>query len=204
MDYKKSQAIVEAMLFANGKEVHIKNLMTALEMNEDEVKAILELLRQKYNQEESGIELICVKESYQLVTKKEFYEYVYPLLDHRIKPSLSSAALETLSIIAYNPNITRSQIENIRGVSSDGTIYKLLEFELIESAGKLDAPGRPSMYQVTDNFLKMFGISNLEELPELPRYKLDENEQIVIDDLPINSSDNTENENRKDESYGKR
>ncbi len=199
MDYKKSQAIIEAMLFANGKEVNIKNLMTALEMNEDEVKAILELLRQKYSQEESGIELIGVKDSYQLVTKKEFYEYVYPLLDNRIKPSLSSAALETLSIIAYNPNITRSQIENIRGVSSDGTIYKLLEFELIESAGKLDAPGRPTMYQVTDNFLKMFGISNLEELPELPRYKLDENEQIVIDDLPINSSDNTENEDRKDE-----
>lgn len=197
MDYKKSQAIIEAMLFANGKEVNIKNLMTALEMNEEEVKAILELLRQKYSQEESGIELICVKDSYQLVTKKEFYEYVYPLLDNRIKPSLSSAALETLSIIAYNPNITRSQIENIRGVSSDGTVYKLLEFELIEATGKLDAPGRPTMYQVTDNFLKMFGISNLEELPELPRYKLDENEQIVIDDLPISQTSSAD-ENGKD------
>lgn len=197
MDYKKSQAIIEAMLFANGKEVNIKNLMTALEMNEEEVKAILELLRQKYSQEESGIELICVKDSYQLVTKKEFYEYVYPLLDNRIKPSLSSAALETLSIIAYNPNITRSQIENIRGVSSDGTVYKLLEFELIEATGKLDAPGRPTMYQVTNNFLKMFGISNLEELPELPRYKLDENEQIVIDDLPISQTSSAD-ENGKD------
>lgn len=185
MEYKKSQAIIEAMLFANGKEVNIKNLMSALEMNEDEVKAILELLRQKYSAEDSGIELIAVKDSYQLVTKKEYYEYIYPLLDNRIKPSLSNAALETLSIIAYNPNITRSQIETIRGVNSDGTVYKLLEFELIEATGKLDAPGKPTMYQVTDNFLKMFGISNLEELPELPRYKLDENEQIVIDDLPM-------------------
>lgn len=198
MDYKKQQAIIEAMLFANGKEVSSKNLMTALEISEDELNAIITLLMQKYAQDNSGIELIKVNESYQLVTKKEYYEYIYPLLDNRIKPSLSSAALETLSIIAYNPKITRSQIENIRGVGSDGTIYKLLEFELIESAGKLDAPGRPTMYQVTDNFLKMFGISSLDELPELPRYKLDENEQIVIDDLPMEQSSNAENENGKD------
>lgn len=185
MEYKKQQAIIEAMLFANGKEVNIKDLMSALEMNEDEIQSIITLLMQKYNSEESGIELIKVNDNYQLVTKKEYYEFVFPLLDNRIKPSLSNAALETLSIIAYNPKITRSQIENIRGVNSDGTVYKLLEFELIESAGKLDAPGRPTMYQVTDNFLKMFGISSLEELPELPRYKLDENEQIVIDDLVV-------------------
>ena len=192
MEYKNKQAIIEAMLFANGKEVNIKHLITALEINEDELQAIISLMMQKYNSEESGIELIKVNDSYQLVTKKEYYEYVYPLLDNRIKPSLSGAALETLSIIAYNPKITRSQIENIRGVGSDATIYKLLEFELIESAGKLDAPGRPTMYQITDNFLKMFGISSLDELPELPRYKLDENEQIVIDDLPVQENENEE------------
>lgn len=185
MDYAKQQAIVEAMLFANGKEVNIKDLMTALEMNKDEVQAVINILVQKYSDEKSGIELIKINDSYQLVTKKEYYEYVFPLLDNRVKPTLSNAALETLSIIAYNPKITRSQIEDIRGVSSDGTVYKLLEFELIESAGKLDAPGRPTMYQTTDNFLKMFGISSLDDLPELPRYKLDENEQIVIDELPI-------------------
>lgn len=183
METEKKQAIIEAMLFANGNEINIKNFMTALEMNEEEAKEILAILAQKYQSTSSGIELIQVNDNYQLVTKKEYYEYIYPLLDNRIKPSLSNAALETLSIIAYNPNITRSQIENIRGVNSDGTVYKLLEFELIESAGKLDAPGRPTMYRTTDNFLKMFGLSSLDELPELPRYKLDENEQIVIDDL---------------------
>ena len=132
-----------------GKEINIKSLMTALEINEDELKSIIELMMQKYNSEESGIELIRVDNSYQLVTKKEYYEYIYPLLDNRIKPSLSTAALEVLSIIAYNPKITRSQVENIRGVNSDGPIYKLLEFELIESAGKLDAPGRPTMFKTT-------------------------------------------------------
>ena len=185
MDYTKQQAIVEAMLFANGKEVNVKDLMTALEMNMEEVEAVINVLIQKYSDEKSGIELVKVNDSYQLVTKKEYYEYVFPLLDNRVKPTLSNAALETLSIIAYNPKITRSQIEDIRGVNSDGTVYKLLEFDLIESAGKLDAPGRPTMYKTTDNFLKMFGITSLDELPELPRYKLDENEQIVIDDLPI-------------------
>ena len=191
MEHTKKQAIIEAMLFANGKEVSSKNLMSALEINAEELEKIICLLKQKYESENSGIELIKLNENYQLVTKKEFYEYVYPLLDNRIKPSLSNAALETLSIIAYNPKITRSQIENIRGVNSDGTIYKLLEFELIESAGKMDAPGRPTMYQVTDNFLKMFGISNLDELPDLPRYKLDENEQIVIDDLIVEDENST-------------
>lgn len=197
MEITKQLAIIEAMLFANGKEVNVKNFMTALELNQEQIELLISQLMQKYSYPESGIELIKINDNYQLVTKKDYYEYVYPLLDNRIKPTLSSAALETLSIIAYNPKITRSQIENIRGVSSDGTIYKLLEFELIESAGKLDAPGRPTMYKTTDNFLKMFGISSLDELPDLPRYKLDENEQIVIDDLSTNASDS---ENSTEES----
>ena len=97
----------------------------------------------------------------------------------RSKPNLSQAALETLSIIAYNPKITRAEIEAIRGVNSDGTIYKLLDYNLIEDSGKLDAPGRPTTYSTTKEFLRMFGLESLDALPELPRYKLDENQQIV-------------------------
>ena len=91
--------------------------------------------------------------------------------------------METLAIIAYNPKITRAEIENIRGVNSDATIYKLLEYNLIEDAGKSELPGKPTVYQTTEEFLKTFGISNLDELPELPRYKIDENEQIVMEEL---------------------
>ena len=91
--------------------------------------------------------------------------------------------METLAIIAYNPKITRAEIEAIRGVNSDATIYKLLEYNLIEDAGKSDLPGKPTVYQTTKEFLKTFGISTLDELPELPRYKIDENEQIVIEDV---------------------
>ena len=110
-------------------------------------------------------------------------------------PSLSSAALESLSLIAYNPKITRSEIDAIRGVNSDGTIYKLLEYRLIEEAGKLDAPGKPTIYRVTPEFMKLFGIASLDDLPELPRYKIDENEQIVMDDiLPEEEQKNEEDD----------
>ena len=133
--------------------------------------------------ESRGIEIIKVNDGYQMTTKKGAYECLVQLFDNRAKPSLSSAALEILSIIAYNPKITRAEIEAIRGVNSDGTLYRLLEYHLVEEAGKMDAPGRPTMYRTTDEFLKMFGISSLDELPELPRYRLDENEQIVLEEM---------------------
>ena len=91
--------------------------------------------------------------------------------------------METLAIIAYNPKITRAEIESIRGVSADACVYKLMEYGLIEEAGKIDLPGKPMSYKTTDEFLKMFGYSSLEDLPELPRYKLDENHQIVVDEI---------------------
>lgn len=183
MNIKIGKAAVEAILFAAGREVKIVELMAALEASEDEIMAIINQLKEEYKDEAKGIEIIKVEDGYQLATKKELYKYLYPIFDKRGKPSLSQAALETLAIIAYNPKITRAEIENIRGVNSDGTIYKLLEYNLIENTGKLDAPGRPTMYSTTSNFLKMFGLTNLEELPELPKYKVDENEQIVIDDI---------------------
>lgn len=130
-----------------------------------------------------GIELIKINQSYQLCSKKELHDFIYPVLDKRSKPNLSNAALETLSIIAYNSGITRAEIEAIRGVSADACVYKLLEYGLIEEAGKTDLPGKPMSYQTTNDFLRMFGYGSLEDLPELPRYRLDENKQIVIDEL---------------------
>ena len=183
MELSKEQSIIEAILFASGREVNIKELMNVLELSAEDIDKIILNLKTEYNTRNSGIEIIKINDNYQMCTKKEYYEYIYPLFDNRAKPNISNAALETLSIIAYNPNITRAEIDAIRGVNSDGTVYKLLEFDLIEEAGKMDAPGRPTMYKVTNKFLKTFGITNLDELPDLPRYKLDENEQIVIDDI---------------------
>ena len=183
MEIDKLKAIIEAMLFACGRPVEVKEFMANLELSAEDVENILQNMKLEFEAKSRGIEIIKVDNAYQLCTKKEYYKYVYPLLDNRAKPTLSNAAMETLSIIAYNPKITRAEIESIRGVNSDGTIYKLLEYNLIEEAGRLDLPGRPTTYKTTPEFLKMFGISSLEELPELPRYKIDENEQIVIDDI---------------------
>ena len=118
-------------------------------------------------------------------------------MDNRAKPSLSNAALETLAIIAYNPKITRAEIESIRGVSADACIYKLLEFGLIQEAGKSDLPGKPMTYATSEQFLKMFGYTSLNDLPELPRYKLDENQQIVIDDLIEQKKNEEEQKNQE-------
>ena len=183
MEKDKIKGIIEAILFACGRKVKITELMSALELSSKEVIDIIEEMKKEYEKENRGIEIIRVDDGFQLCSKKELHEYIYPIFDKRAKPNLSNAALETLAIIAYNPRITRAEIEMIRGVNSDGTIYKLSEYNLIENMGKSDAPGRPSMYRVTPEFLKMFGISSLDELPELPKYKLDSNKQIIIDEI---------------------
>ena len=183
MEIDKIKGVIEAILFAAGREVKISELMSSLELSSEEIINAVESLKLDYQNENRGLSIINLNDAYQLCTKKEYYDYIYPIFDKRNKPNLSNAALETLSIIAYNPRITRAEIESIRGVNSDGTIYKLLDYEVIEEAGKLGAPGRPTTYKTTNEFLKMFGISSLDELPDLPRYKLDENKQIVIDEI---------------------
>ena len=181
MEIQKIKETIEAILFAAGRMVTIEELVLALEIDKNQLEEIIENMKEDYKTR--GIELIKIENGYQLCTKKEYYEYIYPILDKRTKPNLSTAALETLAIIAYNQRTTRAEIEAIRGVNSDATIYKLLDYGLIEDAGKADLPGRPTTYKTTTEFLKMFGYESLANLPELPRYKLDANRQIVIDEL---------------------
>lgn len=181
MEIEKAKSIIEAILFSAGRPVKQEELMLSLEMSKEQIEEIIRAMKEDY--ETRGIEIIKIENSYQMCSKKEYYEYIYQVLDKRAKPNLSNAALETLAIIAYNPRATRAEIEAIRGVNSDGTIYKLLEYELIEDAGKADLPGKPTTYKTTQQFLKMFGYESLNDLPELPKYKLDSNRQIVIDEL---------------------
>lgn len=183
MEIEKIKSIIEAILFAVGRQVSIKELMISLELPREDLENIIFSMQEDYKIQNRGIEIIKIDDCYQLCTKKELYEFIYPILDKRSKPNLSNAALETLSIIAYNQKITRAEIESIRGVSADACIYKLLEYGLIQESGKADLPGKPMTYSITNEFLKMFGYTSLNDLPELPRYKLDENQQIVIDDL---------------------
>lgn len=189
MEIDKIKSIIEAILFAAGRQVTIKELMISLEIPKEDLENIIVSMQEDYREQSRGIEIIKLDDSYQLCTKKELYEFLYPILDKRSKPNLSNAALETLAIIAYNPRVTRAEIESIRGVGADACIYKLLEYGLIQEGGKADLPGKPMTYVTSNEFLKMFGYTSLNDLPELPRYKLDENQQIVIDDLVENSTE---------------
>ena len=190
MEINKIKAIIEAILFAAGREVTKKELVLALEISEEEIEKIISNMQEDYKNDDRGIEIIKVDDAYTLCTKKELYKYIYSVLDKRVKPKLSNASLETLAIIAYNQRITRTEIEAIRGVSADACVYKLLEYGLIEEAGKVDMPGKPMSYKTTNEFLKMFGYGSLEDLPKLPKYKLDSNKQIVIDELIKDEEEN--------------
>ena len=183
MEIEKVKQIIEAIMFAVGRDISTKELSAVLELTPTDVEEIIENMRTDFQEQGRGIEIIKVNNGYQLCSKKDLHDYIYQIIDKRNKPNLSQAALETLAIVAYNPKITRAEIETIRGVNSDGTIYKLLEHNLIEDTGRLDAPGRPTTYATTKEFLRMCGYTSLEELPELPRYKLDENQQIVIEEI---------------------
>ena len=129
MEKVESKAVIEAILFAAGREVSIQELSMALEKPTEEIEIIIKEMQEDYKTR--GIEITKMEDNYQLVSKKEYYEYIYPIIDKRAKPNLSNAALETLAIIAYNPRITRAEIESIRGVDASASVYKLREYELI-------------------------------------------------------------------------
>ena len=171
MDKEKIEGIIEAILFAAGRVVKIRELIAILEVNADEIIQIIGEMQETYSNQNRGIEIIRVEDGYQLSSKKEYYEYLYPILNKQTKPTISQASLEGLSIIAYNPRATRADIDSIRGVDSSASIYRLLEYNLIEQSGKADLPGRPMTYKVTEEFLKTFGLNSIKDMPELPKYK---------------------------------
>ena len=161
--------ILEGLLFAVGDEgISTQQLEYVLEVNEVEIKSLLIELRERYASISSGIDTIEVAGVYKMTTKKDHAIYLKRLIQNPNQRGLSNAALEVLAIIAYRQPITRHEIENIRGASSDNVLRKLLTFSLIEEAGRLEGPGRPILFRTTDDFLDYFGIKTLEELPELP------------------------------------
>nr|WP_330405049.1 SMC-Scp complex subunit ScpB [Lachnoanaerobaculum umeaense] len=163
----KTEAAIEAILFALGASVEIRQLCIALEMKEDEVIQNLESLKEKYEKDNRGIQIIDLGDCVQMCTKSEHYEKLIKVCKTPKKQVLTDAMLETLSIIAYKQPITKSEIEKIRGVSSDHMVNRLVEFGLVYEAGKLDAPGRPAQFATTEEFLRRFGVESKEALPRL-------------------------------------
>jgi len=189
---------LESLLFASGKPVEKKILIEIMEVTKEDIEEAANELKNNLLERKSGIQLIEINDGYQLATVEQFYPQVCMLLDNRPKPSLSQAAMEVLAIIAYNPKVTRAEVERIRGVSSDSAMNKLLEYNLIEEAGRLDAPGRPMMYKTTDEFLRLFGYKSLNDMPELPKLKEDDG-QINLEDLKEENSEELDSEKENDE-----
>lgn len=173
--------IVEAVLFALGREISVDELSTTLGEEKEKIEEVINIIGSKYSGE-CGITLVKVKDMYQLVTNKEYYKYVTKFVENTKRQNLSTATLEVLSIIAYNPKITKSEIESIRGVNSDFAVSRLLECGLVEEVARLNLPGRPAAYSVTNEFLKSCGIENIEELPKFDEIKI-KDEQLLVSDF---------------------
>ena len=169
MDYIQYEAAVEALLFAGGEAVSIQRLAQALEIDVETCTNACESLSRRLFEGQGGLMLLKLEGSYQMCTKKEFAGNIRKLLEIRRNMPLSPAAMEVLSIIAYNQPVTRAFVEQVRGVDCIGVVGSLVEKRLIEERGRLDLPGRPLLYGTTSEFLRCFNISSLDELPPLPQ-----------------------------------
>jgi segregation and condensation protein B len=175
MEMNEYKAIVEGLLFAAGDEgLSLQQIAAVLEIEEEQAQAIIHMLKEEYEQQKRGIQLIELAGVFQLATKKEHAPYLKKLVESPSSASLSQAALETLAIIAYRQPITRSEIEEIRGVKSDKPIQTLIAKALIKEVGRAEGTGRPILYGTTKEFLDYFGLKTLEELPPLPELQGDD------------------------------
>ena len=186
---KKKLAAVEGILFSMGTSVTKRQLMEALDVNEQQLTDLIDQLKIEYDKEERGIRLLELDNSYQLCTKTEYYSSLIRIVNHPKKPRLTDVMLETLSIIAYKQPVTKQEIEAIRGVKCDHAINKLLEYQLIKEAGRLDAIGRPILFRTTEEFLRCFGVSSTKDLPivgeeQVEDFKIEAQEEVkyVLDE----------------------
>lgn len=166
MEIREIQAIIEGVLFAAGDAVELERLADIVDVDKKSLREILKKMMDNYNYERRGIHIIKMDNSYQLATRGEYFEYISRLADPPRKQNLSNAALEVLSIVAYKQPVTRTSIEHIRGVNCDYIVNRLIERNFIEEKGRLDAPGRPILFGTTQHFLRTFGVSSLDELPD--------------------------------------
>ena len=183
--------ILESILFALGREVSVEELSNTLNIEKEKIQKSIDNLNLKYCGD-SGIVLVTVNSMYQLVTNKNYYKYVNKFIENTKRQNLSTSALEVLSIIAYNPKITKSEVESIRGVNSDFAVNRLLECGLVEEVARLNLPGRPAAYSVTNEFLRSCGINSIDELPKFDEIRI-KDEQLLISDFENKEAKRDEN-----------
>ena len=173
------EAIVEGLLYVVGEDgVKIEQIAIAVNKSVEDTKTIIENIQRKYASELYGIELVGYGSVYKFITKKDVYPYAQELFGVTKPSTLSQSALETLAIIAYKQPITRVEIEELRGVNAEMMLRKLQARNLIREVGRSDAPGRPILYEVTEEFMDSFKLYTLNELPDLPKYEKEEEKEL--------------------------
>ncbi|MCH5333800.1 MAG: SMC-Scp complex subunit ScpB [Agathobacter sp.] len=177
MEEKNYKAIIEAILFTMGESVDLGRIAETIELDKNQTKAIIEEMMAEWEQADRGVSILELDGAYQMCTKSEMYEYLIRIAKQPKHRVLTDVLLETLSIIAYKQPVTKQEIEKIRGVSSDHAVNKLVEYNLVCELGRLDAPGRPLLFGTTEEFLRSFGVHDLEELPVLSPVQLEEFKQ---------------------------
>ena len=168
---------IEAVLFASGEPMSIERIAQTFDITPEKAVKAVEALNEEYKKCDSGIVIVRLENTYQMASDERFAEYIKKAFDMRRRTPLSSAALEVLTAVAYNQPVTKSFIEQVRGVDCSGVVSTLVEKGLIEERGRLELPGKPLLYGTTKNFLRCFGISDLSELPALPK------EENAVDDV---------------------
>ena len=186
MNYEKLEAAAEAVLFAAGEPVSLNKLSESLKTDLGEMQYILEQLEQHLTAEDSGICLKKLGDQYQLCTKSEYSDSVRSVLEMKKNTPLSSAAFEVLAVVAYNQPVTRSFVDQVRGVDCSGVISSLVNKGLIEEKGRRDLPGKPILYGTTPVFLRCFCLESLEDLPELPGGEEADEPQTELADMNDN------------------
>ena len=174
MKLSELEAAIEAILFTMGKAVELERIAAATEQDIDTCRNVIRNMMDKYSKEDRGIQIIELDGSFQMCTKASMYEYLVKIAHVPKKHVLSDVLLETLSIIAYKQPITKVEIEHIRGVKTDHAVNKLVEYNLVCEAGRLDAPGKPILFATTEEFLRNFGIESLEDLPVVNPEKIED------------------------------
>ena len=182
---KHLEAVVEAVLFTMGKSVELRQLAIATGQSEEETRQAVERLKVRYDKEERGMEIIELEDSYQMCTRTGFYENLIRVAASPKKQVLSEVVLETLSIIAYKQPVTKMEIEKIRGVKSDHAVNRLVEYNLVQEVGRLDAPGHPALFATTEEFLRRFGISSTENLPDMDPVREEEIRVEVEEEMKV-------------------
>ena len=188
---KDQEAVIEAVLFTMGGAVELRQLAAAIGQDRETTRGAAERLMKRYQTGKKGMEILKLEDSYQMCTRSKYYENLIRVAAAPKKQVLSDVVLETLSIIAYRQPVTKMEIEKIRGVKSDHAVNRLVEYDLVYEAGRLDAPGRPALVATTEEFLRRFGVGSLGDLPDVNpeqeaviRAEVEEELQLTVDEIP--------------------